>query len=322
MIALSTLSWSWFTPEMSGNAAAKSEQTAERQHQNLVVPQTDAQGNGQAPAGAATDESLNSSPAWLVVETSGNASYSVNDAAQTPLVRGMRLMQGASVETRDNGKALLTRGEESVFIGRYTLAIIAAPGDKLKTTIDLRRGQAGFQVGKQKAKHFSVETPFLAAVVKGTRFTVQVNESSAAVSVSEGLVEVRSHKSRFSVELGPGQNALVNRDGDLALSRKEAAAKKSKPGLKGFESELADNPLAKQKKTTKQKNAKRGLRKSVKNKSKWSFPFKLGSAAKYGSKGTSSGNKGKGGWSSNSNSGPGGGDRDSEGHGSGSNDDD
>jgi hypothetical protein len=323
-IALAVLSWSWLVPETSGNAASKTDQPAQQPVQEtLTVAKPDAQGNGHTPA-VAMDESTNASSIWLVMEASGDAAYSVNDAAQIPLQRGVKLTQGASVETGDNGKVLLTRGEESVFIGPYTLAVIAAPDDKLQTTIHLQRGQAGFQVGKQKSKHFSVETPFLAAVVKGTRFTVQVSESLAAVAVSEGLVEVRSHKSHFSVDLKPGQNALVNRDGDLALSRKDASVDTSKSGLKSFESELASNLLAKEKKANKQKSSKRSSKKSLKNKNKWNFPFKLGSTSKSGKKGRSSSKSGKGGWSGswNSNSGRGSGDRDDGDDDRGSDDDD
>jgi hypothetical protein len=303
-IALVALSWSWLFPKTVGNAASTNIHTAQPlQEVPGVVLHSET--SGPVPA-VAMEESREASAIWLVMEVSGDASYYLNGDTRMPLRRGMNLTQGASVETGANGKVLLTRGEESVFIGPYSLAAIAAPGDELKTTISLQRGQAGFQVAKRKSKHFSVETPFLAAVVKGTRFTVQVDESSAAVAVSEGLVEVRAHKSRFSADLQPGHNALVNRDGDLSLTRSEEDARRPELGVKGFESDLAANPLAKEKKA---KN--RRSKKAFRNKSKWSFPFNLGSIGNTSKKGrSSSSKKGKGGWSGSGND-----DDDDRGHG-------
>jgi hypothetical protein len=53
-----------------------------------------------------------------------------------------------------------------------------------------------FRVDRRNVPHFEVTTPFLAAIVKGTKFEVSVHDDHADVNVSEGKVEVRSAISR------------------------------------------------------------------------------------------------------------------------------
>jgi hypothetical protein len=88
---------------------------------------------------------------------------------------------------------MLTRGDDYV---------VVAPGSRL--LLPKEEQQSGFtrlvqQVGTMLYKvkhtgvpHFAVETPMLAAVVKGTSFTVVVDKDRAAVQVTEGVVEVSS----------------------------------------------------------------------------------------------------------------------------------
>lgn len=42
----------------------------------------------------------------------------------------------------------------------------------------------------ENVQHFAVQTPFLAAVVKGTKFTVVSSKTGAEVAVQRGNVEV------------------------------------------------------------------------------------------------------------------------------------
>ena len=52
--------------------------------------------------------------------------------------------------------------------------------DGLSTTIVQQAGSILLEVEKRNVKHFEVETPYLAAVVKGTQFRVTVNAGSPA----------------------------------------------------------------------------------------------------------------------------------------------
>jgi len=155
---------------------------------------------------------------WLVQKTSGQAIYGAQSAM---LTQGVVLYRGATVRTGNNGKVLLVRAAESVFIGPYTVAAIAAhPTNGLETTVLLQSGQAQLSVRKRNTVHFSVETPYLVAVVKGTKFSVTVRRNSAEVSVQEGRVAVRALRSGRYVDVSAGQKATVDAAGNLTLTGK------------------------------------------------------------------------------------------------------
>ena len=59
--------------------------------------------------------------------------------------------------------------------------------------------------------------PFLAAVVKGTRFTVQVSSTGADVILDRGLVGVSALATGETIDIAPGQYAIV-RGNDNHLS--------------------------------------------------------------------------------------------------------
>ena len=80
----------------------------------------------------------------------------------------------------------------------------------MSTTIIQRAGTILLDVEKRNVKHFEVETPYLAAVVKGTQFRVTVSGRSSKVDVLRGQVQVADLKTgKFALVL-PGQNARVS----------------------------------------------------------------------------------------------------------------
>ena len=77
------------------------------------------------------------------------------------------------------------------------------------TTILHQAGSIVLEVEKQNVEHFEVETPFLAAVVKGTRFNVNVGQHGADVRVLSGSVNVSSFKTGQFALVSAGQLASV-----------------------------------------------------------------------------------------------------------------
>ena len=65
-----------------------------------------------------------------------------------------------------------------------------------------------------------VLTPYLVAVVNGTKFNVTVGRNSAEVSVQEGRVAVRALRSGRYVDVSAGQKATVDAAGNLTLTGK------------------------------------------------------------------------------------------------------
>lgn len=66
-------------------------------------------------------------------------------------------------------------------------------------------------MAKKNVRHFSVETPYLAAVVKGTQFTVAVQDDGTDVSVHQGVVEVTDKASGQVAQVRSNQKASVSR---------------------------------------------------------------------------------------------------------------
>ncbi|MGC8030557.1 FecR domain-containing protein, partial [Salmonella enterica] len=65
---------------------------------------------------------------------------------------------------------------------------------------------------------FEVETPYLAAVVKGTHFSVTVDAGSTKVGVLRGQVEVSDFKTGQIAQVMPGQVATAFEHGKPGLS--------------------------------------------------------------------------------------------------------
>ncbi len=69
-----------------------------------------------------------------------------------------------------------------------------------------------YKVKRTGTPHFAVETPMLAAVVKGTTFTVAVDDERAAVQVTEGVVEVSSENGLARRLVEGGMTVYIGRE--------------------------------------------------------------------------------------------------------------
>lgn len=148
---------------------------------------------------------------WIVAKVSGEAWVSAPNAAATRATTGMAIPDGATFSTRHNGRAQLDRGSESILVSPNT--VITPQSTTFfgtSTTIQQQTGRIELEVEKRNVKHFTVKTPLLAAVVKGTHFTVSVSAREANVQVSRGLVEVSDLRNGSSVDIGAGQKATVS----------------------------------------------------------------------------------------------------------------
>jgi hypothetical protein len=147
--------------------------------------------------------------AWTVGRSSGPVTISSAGAQKVNFGSATELPNGATVTTGKTGRVLLLRGKETMTIGPNTTVTIPADGLFGRTTIIQHSGQIAFDVEKRNVRHFAVTTPFLAAVVKGTRFTVRVTRSGASVSVERGRVGVTDNATGQSADILPGQSAKV-----------------------------------------------------------------------------------------------------------------
>ena len=156
---------------------------------------------------------------WSVSKSSGEVWIATTGAEQVSLKQEEVLKPGDTIRTGRNGRVLLVRGEETILISPNS--VIGLPTEKkegLSTTIVQQAGSILLEVEKRNVKHFEVETPYLAAVVKGTQFSVTISAASTSVDVRRGQVEVSDFKSGQIAQVMPGQVATAFAHGKPGLS--------------------------------------------------------------------------------------------------------
>ena len=153
---------------------------------------------------------------WRVARMSGQVYLKQGPVRLASLSTGLVLENGAVVVTQKNGRALLVRGEQTMIVAPNSIVTLPADSDRFTRILE-RIGEVEYNVDHRQVRHFEVETPYLAAVVKGTRFKVRVYDRGASVSVLRGRVEVTSLKTGEKVDVMAGQRAVVSSAGGLAI---------------------------------------------------------------------------------------------------------
>jgi hypothetical protein len=148
---------------------------------------------------------------WRATTVQGEATVSRGEAQPQALVQGRVLEPGESLATAGEGTVVLTRGTTTITVGPNGRMQIPAGGDQgMRTKIVQAMGSLLFKVEKRASQHFEVETPYLAAVVKGTTFSVSVDGEASAVHVVEGAVEVKALATGQVGLIKPGYTAVVS----------------------------------------------------------------------------------------------------------------
>jgi hypothetical protein len=156
---------------------------------------------------------------WSVSKSSGEVWLTATGTTQASLTQETTLKPGDTVRTGPNGRVLLMRGEETILISpNSVIGLPTEQKDGLSTTILQQAGSILLDVEKRNVKHFEVETPYLAAVVKGTHFEVTVNASNTRVDVERGQVEVSDFKTGQIAQVMPGQAATSFAHGKPGLT--------------------------------------------------------------------------------------------------------
>ena len=121
------------------------------------------------------------------------------------------LKVGDSIWTGRNGRILLRNDQGSVLLEPGSLVKIPTqllPGNF--SVLFQTHGKVSAEVDKRRKRHFSIQTPYLAVVVKGTQFDVEIEKKQTRVSVSEGLVGV--------VDIATGQTVDVAAGSEIAAA--------------------------------------------------------------------------------------------------------
>lgn len=150
---------------------------------------------------------------WRIAKVTGQAWLGGDGVATVALSQESVLKPGDSIRTGRNGRVLLVRGAETMMVSANSAISLPEAGRAGMTTVIQQAGSILLDVEKRNVQHFEVETPYLAAVVKGTRFTVTVANGRAQVNVARGQVQVADFRSgQFALVL-PGQIARAAQRG-------------------------------------------------------------------------------------------------------------
>jgi hypothetical protein len=156
---------------------------------------------------------------WTVSKSSGEVWLTGSGVQQASLRQEDVLKPGDTVRTGRTGRVLLKRGDEMILVSpNSVVGVPAQQKEGLSTTIKQQAGSILLDVEKRNVKHFEVETPYLAAVVKGTQFRVTVNAGKTTVDVVRGQVEVADFKSGQIAQVMAGQHATAFATGKTGLS--------------------------------------------------------------------------------------------------------
>ena len=157
--------------------------------------------------------------AWRVGKASGDVWVTKPGVQPASLSGETTLQPGDTIRTGQTGRVLLLRGKESILISpNSVIGIPTTNADGMSTTIIEHAGSILLEVEKRNVKHFEVDTPYLAAVVKGTHFRVSADDDQSNVNVLRGQVEVRDFKSGQFALVTAGQKAEVSADRSFGLS--------------------------------------------------------------------------------------------------------
>ncbi|MEQ1755070.1 MAG: FecR family protein [Micropepsaceae bacterium] len=146
---------------------------------------------------------------WQIIQRVGEVSATSDEYQPVALDPGAHIPEGAILQTGRNGRAVIRRGEEQIVVHAMSRLVLTDSGNDI-TRITQTQGSAWFKIGKRQAPHFEVDTPFLAAVVKGTSFLVTVTGERSDVQVNQGAVEVATIDRNAVTLVKPGMNAAVS----------------------------------------------------------------------------------------------------------------
>jgi hypothetical protein len=200
---------------------------------------------------------------WEVTRLRGGVLQLV-DGEWLKLERGGVVPDNRVIRTLANGHVEFQRGEEQVALAPNTqIQIFDKGGRKPFTTVKQYFGEVTIEAEVRNVQHFAVETPYLAAVVKGTKFVVTSGDDGAEVAVKRGHVFVEDHATHESVTVNVGQTASVGSDADgLSVSGRGAASlkiAKPKSSKKADKAPKPDDKSAKPEKPAKPEKSKPGV---------------------------------------------------------------
>ncbi|WP_169803617.1 FecR family protein, partial [Sphingomonas adhaesiva] len=173
-------------------------------------------------AASCSTQALAGPAGWTISEASGPVTIA-RGGVSTVATRGGAVGAGDVVSTGRGGRAVLVRGTEFMMVApgsRLRLPAEAQPAGVTRVIEEL--GNVVFMIKKKMTPHFEVKTPYLAAVVKGTTFSVGVSGAGTSVQVLEGAVDVATLDGGAHDLVTPGAVAMVAAGNRMRMTIEES----------------------------------------------------------------------------------------------------
>jgi hypothetical protein len=147
---------------------------------------------------------------WRVDGITGQASAHRGAGAATPLAVGQVLSASSEVETGVGAVVFLSHNGDRLIIQPNSRLRIDDPGTAgLLDHFMQSLGSVFYDVEPRKNRSFGVTAPYVAAIVKGTRFLVKIEPDKNSVRVDRGRVLVQSVDGVSSVLVDAGTIATA-----------------------------------------------------------------------------------------------------------------
>lgn len=176
----------------------------------------------------ATALAVAGTPAWAteitVTSTSGQVAL-LERGHSVAAVVGATLTLPVEVHTGSDGNIDLQQLGSKLHIGpNSTIAMPdAGPQGSMVDKIKQSAGYVLYNIKSRKTQPLSVETPYLVAVVKGTMFTIAVQEHAAEVALMEGSLDISAPGVTQHILLKPNES-IRHADGEPGLAVQSATS--------------------------------------------------------------------------------------------------
>lgn len=147
---------------------------------------------------------------WTMTAVDGVAMVVVSGDEGYVAAQGHPVMVGTTLVTGSDATVTLMRRGDSITVYPNSEITIPAKSDSGHLGVVQSLGKMLYRMETRESWNFEVRTPYLAATVKGTVFTVTVTADRADVSVSEGMVRVESAQGGGGKMVRAGNRASVN----------------------------------------------------------------------------------------------------------------
>ena len=165
----------------------------------------------------------NNADRWTVTQRSGDVRVVRPGLQPASMTVNQALVAGDAIVTGASGRATLARGADYIVVAPHSrLRLPSKPQKAGFTSIIQDLGTLLYKVRHTGVPHFSVDTPMLAAVVKGTTFTIVVQNERSAVQVIEGAVEVTAADGGMQSLVHGGKAVFIERNNPKALITADA----------------------------------------------------------------------------------------------------